>query len=45
MLNISSTMLYKLSNQLEEEGVIVKNLKYVEILDLEKLMECFENIL
>lgn len=45
MLNISSTMLYKLSNKLEEEGIIVKNLKYVEILDTKKLMECFENIL
>lgn len=45
ILNISSTMLYKLSNKLEEEGIISKNLKYVEILDLEKLRECFENIL
>ena len=45
ILNISSTMLYKLSNKLEEEEIIAKNLKYVEILDLEKLMECFENII
>lgn len=45
ILNISSTMLYKLSNKLEEEGIIAKNLKYVEILDTKKLMECFENII
>lgn len=45
ILNISSTMLYKLSNKLEEEGIIIKKRKYVQILDPEKLTQCFENIL
>ncbi|UUV19629.1 hypothetical protein NRK67_09410 [Fusobacteria bacterium ZRK30] len=41
-LNINKTRLYEITNELIEEQVIVKERKYIEIIDRDRLREYFE---
>ncbi|MCK5780793.1 MAG: hypothetical protein KAH04_07205 [Psychrilyobacter sp.] len=41
-LNINKTRLYEITKKLEQEKIIKKERKYVEILDIEKLREYYE---